>query len=157
MSGYNRISKEQYYLDIAFAVSKRSNCLKRHYGAVIVKDDEIIATGYNGSPRGKENCCDTGVCLRLNVPSNSGNYAQCHSVHAEQNAILSTSRDKMLGATLYLAGEEYVPSSLAEGYIYKYKRIADCSPCPICDRLIANSGIVKVVGDSSKYIESSSN
>lgn len=154
MSGYNRISKDQYYLDIAFAVSKRSNCLKRHYGAVIVKDDEIIATGYNGSPRGKDNCCDTGVCLRLNAPSNSGDYAQCHSVHAEQNAIISTSRDKMLGATLYLAGEEYDPAYLSIAKEYKYNRIKVCEPCPICARLIENSGIINVVGDSSKYIDS---
>ena len=102
----NRISKEEYYLGIALAVSKRSNCIKRHYGAVIVNNDEIVATGYNGSPRGQVNCCDVGVCHRLSMPSNSGDYSQCHSVHAEQNAIISTSRSKLLGATLYLAGEE---------------------------------------------------
>ena len=93
-----RPSKEEYYLGIALAVSKRSTCLKRHYGCVIVKDDVIIATGYNGSPRGCENCCDVGVCKRLDKPHNSGDYSDCHSVHAEQNAMLSASRSKMIRA-----------------------------------------------------------
>lgn len=147
-----RISKERYYLDIAYAVCKRSNCLKRHYGAVIVKDDEIIATGYNGSPRGAVNCCDVGKCNRLNTPSNSGDYSQCHSVHAEQNAILSASRDKMIGATLYLAGEELDKEYFDETGEYKYNRMGNCTPCPICGRMIDNSGIIDVIGDSSNYI-----
>lgn len=129
-----RISKEQYYLNIALAVSKRSTCLKRRYGAVIVKNDEIIATGYNGSPRGEVNCCDLGYCKRLHVPHNSGNYANCHAVHAEQNAMLSARRRDMLGATLYLAGED------------ENGRIANAEPCPICERMIRNAGIARVVG-----------
>ena len=129
-----RPSKEEYYLGIALAVSKRSTCLKRHYGCVIVKDDVIIATGYNGSPRGFENCCDVGVCKRLDKPHNSGDYSDCHSVHAEQNAMLSTSRSKMIGATLYLAGEE------ADG-----SEIYDVVPCPICSKMIMNSGISRIV------------
>lgn len=129
-----RPSKEEYYLGIALAVSKRSTCLKRHYGCVIVKDDVIVATGYNGSPRGCENCCDVGVCKRLNKPHNSGDYSDCHSVHAEQNAMLSTSRSKMIGATLYLAGEE------ADG-----SEIYDVEPCPICSKMIMNSGISRIV------------
>ena len=129
-----RPSKEEYYLGIALAVSKRSTCLKRHYGCVIVKDDVIIATGYNGSPRGCENCCDIGVCKRLDKPHNSGDYSDCHSVHAEQNAMLSASRSKMIGATLYLAGEE------ADG-----SEIYDVEPCPICSKMIMNSGISRIV------------
>ena len=148
-----RISKEEYYLGIALAVAKRSNCLKRHYGVVIVKNDEIIATGYNGSPRGEENCCDKGVCPRLNAPSNSGDYSQCHSVHAEQNAIISASRDRLLDSTLYIAGEEFIPEEYEKTGNYSYKRIADCVPCPICAKLIANAGIKTVVGNSSKYIK----
>ena len=77
-----RITKDEYYLGIALAVSKRSTCLKRHYGCVIVKDDVIIAPGSNGSPSGCENCCDIGVCKRLDTPHNSGDYSDCHSVHA---------------------------------------------------------------------------
>lgn len=129
-----RPSKEEYYLGIALAVSKRSTCLKRHYGCVIVKDDVIIATGYNGSPRGCENCCDVGICKRLDKPHNSGDYSDCHSVHAEQNAMLSASRSKMIGATLYLAGEE------ADG-----SEIYDVEPCPICSKMIMNSGISRIV------------
>lgn len=133
-----RISKDQYYLDIALAVSKRSTCIKRHYGCVIVKNDEIIATGYNGAPRGEENCCDKNCCSRLSKPHNSGDYSDCFSVHAEQNAMLSASRQEMIDATLYLAGEELNGND--------YRRIEDCSPCPICKRMIQNSGITRIVG-----------
>lgn len=136
-----RISKDEYYLDIAYAVSKRSPCLKRHYGCIIVKNDEIIATGYNGNPRSKENCCDVyDECPRINIPHNSGNYSDCHSVHAEMNAIISASRKDMIGSTLYLSGEEFVKDSNS------YVRLDDCQPCPICSRMIKNSGISKVVG-----------
>lgn len=99
-----RISKDNYYVGIARAVSERSTCLKRHYGCVIVNNDEIIATGYNGNPRGLMNCCDFGYCNRLNKPHNSGDYSDCHSVHAEQNAMLSAARRDMIGATMYLYG-----------------------------------------------------
>lgn len=139
----NRVSKDDYYLNIAKEVSKRSTCLKRHYGAVIVKDDEIIATGYNGSPRGEKNCCDVGVCKRINVEHNSGNYGDCHSVHAEQNAMISASRNQMLGATLYLTGEEIQDGNIVE--------IKNAKPCPICERMIKNAGITRVV---SRKIES---
>lgn len=128
----NRISKDEYYVGIALSVSKRSNCLKRHYGCVIVKEDEIIATGYNGSPRGEKNCCDLGLCNRLNKPHNSGDYSDCNSVHAEQNAMLSASRKEMLGSTMYLACEES-------------NEIEDCEPCPICMRMIKNSGIERIM------------
>lgn len=127
-----RLSKNEYYLQIAKAVSKRSTCLRRQYGAVIVNNDEIISTGYNGSPRGEENCCDTGICYRVGHAHNDGDYSSCCSVHAEMNAIISASRAEMLGATLYLYGEE------------NGKQI-QASPCPICQRLIKNAGIVVVV------------
>lgn len=143
----SRISKDEYYLGIAKAVSKRSTCLKRHYGCVIVNNDEIIATGYNGSPRGEENCCDKGECKRLSLPNNTGDYSLCHSVHAEQNAMLSASRKDMLGATLYLAGEEEIPSGVNDEYqtIFMMCDVIDAVPCPVCKRMIKNSGISRVV------------
>lgn len=140
----NRVTKDEYYLDIAYAVCKRSNCIKRHYGAVIVKNDKIIATGYNGSPRGEANCCDLGICKRLYKPSNSGDYAECHSVHAEMNALLQANRDELEGSTLYLAGEEFNKTNQEQGN-FTYDRLEECSPCPICDRMIRNSGIEKVI------------
>ena len=127
-----RMTKTEYYLGIALAVSKRSTCLRRHYGAIIVNNDEIIATGYNGNPRGMKNCCDTGKCMRLNKPHNTGDYSDCHSVHAEQNAMLSASRRDMIGAIMYLYGEEFGTE-------------IEAKPCPICGRMIANSGIIKIV------------
>lgn len=139
-----RISKDEYYLGIAEAVLKRSTCLKRQYGAVIVKNDEIIATGYNGSPRGTENCCDTDVCKRMEVPHNTGDYSDCCSVHAEQNAIISAPRREMIGATLYLAGMESSFSQATQNFL-KAKKIKNATPCPICSRMIKNSGITRVV------------
>lgn len=148
----SRINKHAYYLNIAEAVSKRSTCLKRRYGAVIVKNDEIIATGYNGSPRGEENCCDRGTCLRLNKPSNTGDYSDCHSVHAEQNALISASRKDLIGATLYLWGEEsyehkYVgedgkPQTLP---LRRWDMLRNPQPCPICERMLKNAGIAEIV------------
>ena len=127
-----RISKDQYYLNIAKEVSKRSTCLRRHYGAIIVKNDEIIATGYNGAARGESNCCDIyDSCPRSGKPHNSGDYSDCPAVHAEQNAIISASRKDMLGATLYLAGRDVVNNVDLES----------CEPCPICKRMIKNAGI----------------
>ena len=133
----NRMSKTEYYLEIALAVSKRSTCLKRRYGAVIVNNDEIISTGYNGNPRGEQNCCDRGTCQRMDLPSNTGNYNDCFSVHAEQNAMISARRKDMLGATIYLAGEKSVDGDWVE--------IEDAEPCPICFRMIKNSGIEKII------------
>ena len=124
-----RPTKDEYYLAIAEAVMARSTCMRRKYGAVIVKDDEIIATGYNGAPRGEENCCEIGYCWREehNVPHGE-RYEACLSVHAEQNAIISASRSEMLGATLYLASNS-----------------PNAEPCTICRRLIKNAGISRVV------------
>ena len=132
-----RISKDEYYLGIARAVSKRSTCLKRHYGCVIVKNGEVISTGYNGNPRGQENCCDRGTCNRMMKPHNSGDYSDCYSVHAEQNAMLSAARKDMIGSTLYLVCEECIDD--------QYIDIPYCEPCPICKRMISNAGINRVV------------
>lgn len=137
----NRISKDDYYLDIALTVSKRSTCLKRHYGCVIVKNDEIIATGYNGSPRGEKNCCELGICKRMDKEHNSGDYSDCHSVHAEQNAMLEAARKDMIGATMYLAGEEFISNN---DWDY-WQEVEDATPCPICERMIRNSGIERVI------------
>lgn len=130
-----RKSKIEYYLDIAKSVSERSTCLKRHYGAVIVKNDEIIATGYNGAPRGRENCCDIGSCLRIKMGIPSGQrYEICRSVHAEMNAIISASRKDMKGSTLYLVGVE------PDGSFTK-----NAEPCSMCKRNIINAGIKNVI------------
>ena len=130
-----RESKNEYYLKIAEAVLDRSTCLRRKYGAVIVKADEIISTGYNGSPRGTKNCCDVGVCIREKEGIPHGErYEMCPAVHAEANAIISASRRDMLGATLYLAGQE------ADG-----TAIADAKPCSMCQRLIQNAGIRAII------------
>ncbi len=132
----NRISKAEYYLGIAEAVAKRSTCLRRQYGAIIVKNDEIIATGYNGSPRGSDNCCDVGYCWREenNIPHGE-QYEACLAVHAEQNAIISASRRDAIGATLYLVGFENGKRIPAE----------QVKPCKTCEKMIVNSGITKVV------------
>lgn len=131
----NRISKDEYYLSIADDVLKRSTCLRRNYGVVIVKNDEIIATGYNGAARGEPNCCDTGTCARqaLGVPS-SERYELCVSIHAEDNAITSAGRSRCQGATLYIVGRE------ADG------TYASPQPCMMCRRKIINAGITKVIG-----------
>ena len=126
-----RKSKTNYYLDIALKVSERSTCLRRQYGAVIVKDDEIIATGYNGSPRGEINCIETNVCPKINTEHGT-NYEICKSVHAEMNAIISVARKDMLGSTLYLAGTE-------NGQVIK------AESCSICSRLIKNAGIKEII------------
>lgn len=144
----DRVSKDEYYIRIALTVSKRSTCLKRHYGAVIVNNDEIIATGYNGNPRGLQNCCDKGFCNRMDKPHNSGDYSDCYSVHAEQNAMLSAARKDMIGATLYLAAEEEVKSEYCGGAIFgkTFQEIrCGIAPCPICTRMILNSGIKEVI------------
>lgn len=144
----SRISKEEYYLNIARTVAERSTCLRRRYGCIIVKNDEIIATGYNGSARGRINCCDKykGKCPRSNEPHNTGDYSNCPAVHAEQNAMLSAARRDMIGATMYLAGEERILKDLVDGY-EKWIGIESCIPCPICTRMINNSGIERVISN----------
>jgi len=131
-----RKDKENYYLDIAETVLIRSTCKRRKYGALIVLNDEIISTGYNGAPRGRINCLDRGTCMRddLNIPSGE-RYELCRSVHAEANAIISAARRDMIGATLYLSGRDAVSNEI----------LADTMPCSMCRRLIINAGIVKTV------------
>lgn len=130
-----RRDKINYYLDLAEMVSHRSTCLRRHYGAVIVSNDEVIATGYVGAPRGRKNCSDLGTCIRneLGIPRGE-RYELCRSVHAEANAIISASRKDMLGASMFLCGLE------AETGRY----IEKSSSCAMCKRMIINSGIAKV-------------
>lgn len=143
-----RVSKDDYYLNIAAAVAARSTCLRKHYGAVIVKNDRIIATGYNGSPRGEDNCCDTGLCYCRTHPlpvdggaaKHGSQYGSCVAVHAEQNAIINASPYELQGATLYLVG--YDPST---------KEWIDATPCNICNRMIRNAGITRVVSRSAVF------
>ena len=145
-----RITKDEYYLNIALAVSKRSTCLRRHYGCVIVKDDVIVATGYNGSPRGCDNCCDTGKCQREDSERYQG-YDKCPAVHAEQNALLSVNRAHSQGATLYLVCEEPVTSEVAlvDGKHHKiitgFVEDKNPQPCNMCGKMIKNAGIMRVV------------
>ena len=131
-----RTSKENYYLDIAESVLERSTCLRRKYGAIIVRNDEIISTGYNGAPRGRKNCSDLGRCTReeLRIPSGE-RYELCRSVHAEANAIISAARRDMLGAALYMACRDPKTGALIPG----------SSSCSMCRRLIINAGITRVV------------
>ena len=132
----NRTNKQNYYLDIADSVLNRATCLRRKYGAIIVRNDEIISTGYNGAPRGRRNCSDLGFCTRefMKIPSGE-RYELCRSVHAEANAIISAARRDMLGGTLYLVGRDARSGEL----------LKDATPCAMCRRLIINAGIRKVV------------
>ncbi len=131
-----RISKENYYLDIAETVIGRATCLRRCYGAIIIKNDEIISTGYNGAPRGRRNCVDLGRCTRaeLNIPQGQ-RYELCRSVHAEANAIISAARSEVLGATLYMVCKDPKTGELIPG----------STSCSMCRRLIINAGIARVV------------
>ena len=131
-----RIDKENYYLDIAQTVAGRSTCLRRCYGAILVKSDEIISTGYNGAPRGRRNCVDLSYCTReaLNIPSGE-RYELCRSVHAEANAIISASRRDMVGGTLYLVGRNAQTGEL----------LTDATSCPMCRRMVINAGLSRVV------------
>ena len=131
-----RISKENYYLDIAETVLERATCLRRVYGAIIVKNDEIISTGYNGAPRGRKNCVDMGFCTReaMQVPRGQ-RYELCRSVHAEANAIISASRRDMAGSTLYLVGRDAQSGEL----------LGDATSCAMCRRQVINAGISRVI------------
>ena len=131
----DRVSKENYYLDIAETVSERATCLRRRFGSIIVKNDSIIATGYNGAPRGRKNCTDLCSCKRSEMGIPRGErYELCRSVHSEANAIISASREEMLGATLYMC------CTLPDGSI-----APDTANCMMCKRLIINAGIEWVV------------
>ena len=133
--GTSRISKIDTYLNVAEAFAYRSTCLKRKYGAVIVKDDVVVSTGYNGSPRGSTNCCDIGTCPRIERDLHQGQgYELCRAIHAEQNALLNCSREQTLGADLYLAGVNPGDNSIHRA-----------RPCPLCARLIIQAGIKNVI------------
>lgn len=139
-----RRDKENYYLDITETVLERGTCLRRNYGAIIVNNDEIISTGYTGSPRGRKNCIDLGFCTRelQNIPRGTM-YEKCRSVHAEANAIISASRRDMIGSTLYLVGREYDSKAY----------VKNANSCMMCKRLVINAGIERVVirDDHDKY------
>lgn len=131
-----RVSKKNYYLDIAQTVSERATCLRRRFGAIIVKNDVIVSTGYNGAPRGRKNCTDLEFCYRdkLQIPRGE-RYELCRSVHAEQNAIIAAPREQMLGATLYMVCTSPEDGSVMPG----------CNSCMMCKRTILNAGITTVV------------
>lgn len=136
-----RRDKHNYYLDIAETVLERGTCLRRNYGAIIVNHDEIVSTGYTGSPRQRKNCIDLGECRRqkMNIPRGQ-RYELCRSVHAEANAIISAPRNNMIGATMYVVGKEADTKEL----------IKDASSCAMCKRLIINAGIDKVIFRNTK-------
>ncbi len=136
-----RVSKINYYLDIAQTVSERSTCLRKKYGAIIVQNDSIVATGYNGAPRGRQNCSDLGFCMRdkLGIPRGE-RYEMCRSVHAENNAIISASRDEMLGATIYMACVDAKTGELLGG----------TTSCAMCKRVVINAGIKTVIVRDTK-------
>ena len=132
----NRRDKSNYYLDIAETVLERGTCIRRNYGSIIVKNDEIISTGYTGAPRGRKNCNELGFCMRekLNIPRGT-KYELCRSVHSEANAIISAARRDMMGSTLYLVGRDANTKEL----------VKDANSCTMCKRMIINSGIEKVI------------
>ena len=131
-----RVSKHNYYLDIAQTVSERSTCLRRCYGAIIVKNDVIVSTGYNGAPRGRQNCSDLGFCQRekLGIPRGE-RYELCRSVHSEANAIIAAPRDQMLGSTLQMVCTEPMTGKVVGG----------SNSCMMCKRMIINAGIETVI------------
>lgn len=134
-TGKQRISKINTYLNVAEVFAYRSTCIKRKYGAVIVKNDIVISTGYNGSPRGYENCCDNGECPRIKLGMHQGEgYDICRAIHAEQNALLNCSREQTLGADLYLTSINPQDNS-----------IHSARPCPLCARFIVQAGIRNVI------------
>ncbi len=134
-----RVSKINYYLDIAESVLERGTCLRNNYGSIIVKNDEIISTGYNGAPRGRDNCLDLGYCLKNDMPSGKG-YDRCRAVHSEQNAMISAARKDMIGATLYMVGINKRNNQY----------VTDNEPCTFCKRMLINAGIKEVVMRDTK-------
>lgn len=136
-----RIDKENYYLDIAETVLERGTCIRRNYGAIIVKNDQIVSTGYVGAPRGRKNCSDLGTCVRaqLNIPRGT-RYELCRSVHAEANAIIHAPREQMIDATMYMVGKEYDSGEYIE----------NANSCAMCKRMIINAGIKRIVIRNTK-------
>jgi dCMP deaminase len=138
----NRPEKHQYYLNIAKVVATRSTCLKVLIGAIIVKDDQIIATGYVGAPRKTKSSLEHQFCLRekLHIPSGS-QYELCRSVHAEQNAIINAARSgvSLLHGNMYIYGE-----------LRSTNEIIDAFPCFICKKMIINAGLESVITSVKK-------
>ena len=131
-----RVSKHNYYLDIAQTVASRGTCLRRSFGAIIVKNDSILATGYNGAPRGRKNCCDLGYCMREKLAIPRGErYELCRSVHAEANAIIAAGRENMIGSTLYMTCIDPKDKTVVGGV----------SSCAMCKRMVINAGIERVI------------
>lgn len=134
-NGYKRVSKIDTYLNVAETFAYRSTCIKRKYGAVVVKNDVVVSTGYNGSPRGYANCCDIGKCPRIEQNMHQGEgYGICRAIHAEQNALLNCSREQTMGADLYLAGVNPEDNSVHQA-----------KPCPLCARMMIQAGIKNVI------------
>jgi len=132
----NRLTKDEYYLSIALAVSARGTCLRRNYGAVIINNDEIVGTGYTGAPRREANCCDIGYCERDKQNCLPGErYELCRSVHAEMNAVIAAGRKNCIGGTIYISGMDM-----------KKGQMISSTPCLLCGRVLTNAGIVNVVG-----------
>ena len=131
-----RMPWPDYFMSITYLVRERSTCLRRKYGAIIVRNDEIISTGYNGAPRGRRNCTDLGFCSReaLKVPRGE-RYELCRSVHAEANAIISAARRDCVGGTLYLVGRDARTGEL----------LPDATSCAMCRRQVINAGLKYVV------------
>lgn len=134
-----RPSKDRYYLNIAKEVAERSTCFRAKGGAIIVKDDEIISTGYIGAPRGTKDCFERGNCLRdeLKIPHGQ-RYELCRSVHAEANALINAARAgvSLLGGTLYLHTRD------------RNGMVVNTTPCFFCKRMIINAGLEKIVCSS---------
>lgn len=139
-----RPNKEKYYLNIAREISIRSTCMVLQVGAILVKDDQIIATGYNGAPRKTMDCQERGECLRrkLNIPSGH-RYELCRSMHGEMNAIINAAR---AGVSL-LESDMYI---YAKRVWQKEEQETNAYPCFICKKMIINSGIKRVIGCSTK-------
>lgn len=132
-----RKSKDEYYLNIAKEVALRSTCFRRSIGAIIIRDDQIISTGYVGAPRKTKDSFEHGSCLRdkLNIPHGQ-RYELCRSIHAEQNAIINAAR---AGVSL-LGGDMYI-----YGSIHKDKKPIKAIPCFICKKMIINAGLNRIV------------
>ena len=136
---------DKYYLEIAKSVSLRSTCIRKHYGAVIVNNGEIISTGYNNPPRGEPHCF---TCTKCKNGKDASTYIDCPAVHAEMNAIISASRKEMLGGTLYLAGYDITGDEPVE---------CEAWPCEICLRLIKNAGIDCIINNRGVIYKRSEN
>jgi dCMP deaminase len=139
-----KISKDEYYLKIAQTVGIKSNCLMVGHGAIIVKDDQIISTGYVGSPRKTLDCAKLGYCIRRKKQVKSGKgYEICRSVHAEMNAIINAARAgvSLLGADMFLSASKRQADDF---------KLVNAYPCILCKKMIINAGISRFVGNNEE-------